>query len=51
MKMQEYMAPEMEVIELKYQAMLCISGNDDDDDDPMGGGSTPPPYDPSKPFG
>ena len=47
MDMKEYMAPEMDVIELKYQAMLCISGNDGDDDDPMGGGSG---YDPSKPL-
>ncbi len=50
MDMKEYMAPEMEVIELKYQAMLCISGSDGDDDDPMGGGELPP-YDPSNPFG
>ena len=44
--MKEYMAPEMEVIELKYQAMLCISTTDDDDDDPMNGGGG---FDPSTP--
>ena len=47
MDMKEYMTPEMEVIELKYQAMLCISATDGDDD-PMGGGDE---YDPNKPFG
>lgn len=46
MDMKEYMAPEMEVIELKYQAMLCISTTDDDDDDPMNGGGG---FDPSTP--
>ena len=46
MDMKEYMAPEMEVIELKYQAMLCISGSDGEDD-PFSGGSE---YDPSKPL-
>lgn len=48
MEMKEYMAPEMEVIELKYQAMLCISGNDGNDDDPMNGGGS---NDPNQPFG
>lgn len=47
MDMKEYMAPEMEVIELKMQAsLMVISGNDDDDDDPMSGGGG---LDPSTP--
>ena len=47
MDMKEYMAPEMEVIELKYQAMLCISATDDNnEDDPMSGGGG---FDPSTP--
>ena len=49
MKLMEYMAPEMEVIELKLQknVLLVVSGNDDDDDDPVSGGGG---YDPSKPL-
>ncbi len=47
MDMKKYMTPEMEVIELKYQAMLCISATDGDDD-PMGGGQE---NDPNVPFG
>ncbi len=46
MDMKEYMAPEMEVIELKYQSMLCISTTEDDEDDPMSGGGG---FDPSTP--
>ena len=50
MDMKEYMAPEMEVEELKYQGILCVSINESDgDDDPMnnGGGGN----DPNVPFG
>ena len=48
MNMKEYMAPEMDVIEIKMQAsLLTISGSDsDDDDDPMSGGGG---LDPSTP--
>ena len=42
MDMKEYMAPEMEVIELKYQAMLCVSGDS---------GSTDTPEVPTEPGG
>ena len=48
--MTEYMAPEMEVIEIKYKsALLVVSTDDDGDDDPMnnGGGGN----DPNVPFG
>ena len=45
----EYITPEMEEFEMRYQLPLCVSGNDNDDDDPMGGET--PTYDPNKPFG
>ena len=51
MELKEYMAPEMDVIEIKMRAsLMVISGADEDEDDPIGGegGGT---YDPSKPWG
>ena len=53
MKMKEYMAPEMEVLEIKMQAKLMAGSitTDDDDDDNSGlsgggsSGSTLPPAD------
>ena len=48
MEMKEYMAPEMEVIEIKMRAsLLVVSGSDDDDDNPTGGGT----FDPNQPWG
>lgn len=50
MKMKEYMAPEMDVLEIKMQTQLMagsVSTSDDDDDDIFGGDSG---YDPSKPL-
>ena len=49
--MKDYMAPEMEVIEIKMQSLMqTISGTDgDDDDDPFDGGSGS--NDPNVPFG
>lgn len=47
--MTEYMAPEMEVIEIKYKsALLVVSTSDEDDDNPMGGGEG---NNPNVPFG
>jgi len=38
MEMKKYMTPEMEVIEIKVQGMLCISG---DGSTPSGGSEIP----------
>ena len=49
MDKKNYFEPEMEVIDLKLQGMLCASGTDIDDDDnsaPSGDGSNP-----GNPFG
>ena len=53
MKMKDYMAPEMDVLEIKMQAHLMAgsieTSDDDDDDDPFGGGGGS--NNPNVPFG
>lgn len=43
MKMKKYMTPEMEVIELKIQSLICVSGGGDEEGESgsgdMGGGT------------
>ena len=41
-----YMTPEMEVVELKYQGILCVSGDDAGGATPESGGSVDPSTDP-----
>ncbi|MBR1447561.1 MAG: hypothetical protein IJ588_02290 [Prevotella sp.] len=51
MKMKDYMAPEMDVLEIKMQAHLMagsVETSDDDDDDLIDGGGS---NDPNVPFG
>ena len=48
MEMKEYMAPEMEVVEIKFsQALLTASDVNNDDDPSSGGGSGDPILNPA----
>ena len=46
MEMKKYMTPEMEVVELKFQGILCVSGDDAGGTTPETGGSVQPEDDP-----
>lgn len=39
MDKKKYIVPEEEILELKYQGMLCVSDPMQDDDEPQQGGS------------
>lgn len=47
MKLMEYLAPEMEVLELRMQKEILLVVSTDEGDDDNNGGD----YDPSKPLG